>query len=275
MLWSAAIRLAKGTWQTRQLNRQIKAMGALVRREPFQLIPSGFRGAARVKLKAAQKRAGVKAIKAGEIAHEAEVLRKETLQMVMQRAAQEPATKEDMARVVQTLDIFTKGAGEEIESVRAEAAAGRDDLDRRLELTTGELQAMSAVYAEQVGVLRKAQGAADARIGQCEQSIGKAEATCQQELRVLRNSIEAVSAEVANVDANGKSAATELRRSLTESEANLQALGVGVERKFDVVHVSIEVQGEQFARQTKALKVGFVVLALAQAVELVYLLARR
>lgn len=111
-------RTIRGTLESRRLDEKKARLKSLARRGPLSLSPEAFRPCAELRLGVAEREVADAADRPRleeEIVRRFENIRKRGLEAMMEQAAAEPVTRDEMTRLVHTLDQYARAAQAEIE----------------------------------------------------------------------------------------------------------------------------------------------------------------
>ena len=139
-----AIRTVKGLYEGKVLEDRKSALLSLVKRDPLSLIPASYRPCAELRMKVAQATTGIHKFAQGEIAKEFEKLREKGYRIMVEKASQEPATKDEIIRVVHTLNEFAGAAQSTIQKVAGDAERSDNVLRKEIGATADRIKLVEA-----------------------------------------------------------------------------------------------------------------------------------
>lgn len=143
MLLGAIYKAIKGTIENVSIGSKLERMEKLAATDPLALVPEGFRPSAEIRLRLAESESMPTADSREAFLNTFERIRKAGLEEMTDRAPTQTVTRDEMIRLVKTLDDYAKASHADIEKVSVAVETVRGTLateirkmesDRRLHM---------------------------------------------------------------------------------------------------------------------------------------------
>lgn len=184
----ALIRTIRGITEGQKLTRQKDELGQMAEDDVLSLVPEPFRPCAELRLRVAQSDIAVTEVHEqleSAIVRSFEDIRKAGLNKMMEQASGEPVTRDEMVRLIHTLDEYARSANADIEALDKETKQILDSTQERLSQHDVSFASFQQQLDEHSNILTALRGLS-AKVDSVESQFTSASEKLQMSVRRLR-----------------------------------------------------------------------------------------